>query len=139
MTDTPKDDMLEVATRDSLRHYLELEAILDCVSTGIIVVNAGNIFLMNREAEYILGYSRSELKGKSIETVVPESKRGKHKTDRSGYEKEPRDRPMAANLDIEAQRKDGEMIQLKIDLRSYISPDTGLMTVGNLFRKIRSG
>src|SRR4051794_6662610 len=50
------------------------DAILDAAPDAIVVVDSdGHIVLVNTQAERLFGYSREELIGNAIETLIPQS------------------------------------------------------------------
>lgn len=80
----------------------------------VVVDEAGRICLVNQQTEALFGYTRSELVGQTIEVLVPERYRAAHPARRGAYGAEPRMRPMGADLDLMAQRKDG--IEFPVDI-----------------------
>jgi PAS domain S-box-containing protein len=76
----------------------------------------GRIVLVNAQTERLLGYERDELVGQSIEVLVPEAIRGRHRGHRSGFVADPRVREMGAGLDLFARRRDGTELPVEISL-----------------------
>lgn len=76
----------------------------------------GRILLLNKTAEKMFGYSRSELLGQEVETLVPEAMRPAHGEHRSSYTKAPQTRPMGTGLELKARRKDGSLVPVEISL-----------------------
>lgn len=76
----------------------------------------GIIVLLNSQTEKIFGYSRGELLGQSVETLVPERFRELHVGHRAKYSSEPRARPMGTGLDLYGRRKDGSEFPIDISL-----------------------
>src|SRR4051812_46765403 len=66
----------------------------------------GRIVLVNGQTEALFGYQRQELLGQPVELLLPERFRGTHVRHRQGYTAAPRIRPMGANLELYARRKD---------------------------------
>ena len=101
----------------------KFEQFLEFAPDAIVgVAPSGTIVLMNQQAEALFGYSRDELIGQSIETLVPERFRKIHPKHRDGYFKEPRTRGMGAGVELYAVRKDGTEFPVEISLSSI---DTG--------------
>jgi PAS domain S-box-containing protein len=91
--------------------------LLEAAPDAILEVNAaGKIVLVNETAEKMFGYSREELLGLSVETLVPEAMRGTHSQHRHSYTSQPVMRPMGIGLELKAQKKDGTLIPVEISL-----------------------
>ena len=96
---------------------MRFRALLESAPDAMIIVNCeGTIELINAEAERLFGYSREELIGKILATLIPEHLREAHKQHRAGYFKDPKPRQMGAGLDLWAQRKDGSLFPVEISL-----------------------
>jgi PAS domain S-box-containing protein len=95
----------------------QLRGLIESAPDGILMVDAeGRIELVNRQAEVMFGYSAEELLGHTVELLVPEPLRGRHVQHRSGFLAHPRLRPMGAELDLRARRKDGTEFPVEIRL-----------------------
>jgi PAS domain S-box-containing protein len=77
---------------------------------------AGDIELVNAHVERMFGYSREELLGKPVETLVPERFRRHHPSLRKSFFDDPASRPMGAGRDLYAMRKDGAEFPVEIGL-----------------------
>lgn len=82
----------------------------------MLVDTAGHIVRVNRQAEALFGYSREELTGQSVERLLPDHLRSRHRQHRSMYHQDPRLRPMGAGLDLWGKRRDGSLVPLDIML-----------------------
>ncbi|MGH7830904.1 MAG: PAS domain S-box protein, partial [Candidatus Binatia bacterium] len=82
----------------------------------LIVDHDGRIVLVNGQTENIFGYSKSELLGKPVETLLPEPLRDLHVDHRANYGRDPRPRPMGSGLDLYGRRKDGSLFPVEISL-----------------------
>ncbi len=71
----------------------------------------------NPRAAEMFGYSRAEFLGMPIDALVPERFRERHPGHRENYNAHPRSRPMGANLNLFARRKDGTEFPVDIMLR----------------------
>jgi PAS domain S-box-containing protein len=80
------------------------------------VEGQGRIVLLNDAAEKMFGYSRQELLGLNVDTLVPNGMRGAHQQHRGSYTAHPQTRPMGTGLELNAQRKDGSLIPVEISL-----------------------
>ena len=103
---------------------LRLRAAVESAPSGLLMTDArGNIVLVNREVERLFDYSREELLGRSIETLVPERFRGGHGAFRSGFMADPRARAMGAGRDLYGLRRDGSEVPVEIGLTPVATED----------------
>jgi PAS domain S-box-containing protein len=94
-----------------------LSALLDAAPDGIVLVgDDGRIEYVNRATLDLFGYQRDELIGVAIERLIPGRLRGRHVTDRAGYTREPRPRPMGLGLALQGLRHDGSEVAVEISL-----------------------
>lgn len=91
------------------------------VSDGV-----GRILELNAEAERMFGYSREELIGQKIETLMPPRHRDAHRNHRDVYQADPTYRPMSRGQAIVALSKNGAEFPVEISL-SPISTDGGML------------
>ncbi len=103
---------------------------------GIILVNKnGRIELVNEHTEKLFGYSYDELKGKSVEILIPEDKRHKHIEHRAHYIERPVIRHMggAQNVDLKGRKKDGSEFWVDITLSSIdTGAQEGMLTIATI-------
>ncbi|MGZ4860370.1 MAG: PAS domain-containing sensor histidine kinase [Candidatus Angelobacter sp.] len=91
--------------------------LLEAAPDAILEVNqGGQIMLLNEAAERMFGYSRGELLGLNVESLVPASMRGGHAQHRASYAMHPNTRPMGTGLELQGQRKDGSLFPVEISL-----------------------
>lgn len=84
---------------------------------GILQVDSeGNIVIANRTAEKLLGYTREELMGLSVDRLVPVVHRIGHARSRQFFAAAGVSRPMGQGLDLYARRKDGTEFPVEISL-----------------------
>lgn len=99
---------------DDGRSLLEvIEAMPDGV---VIVATDGEILLVNREMEHILGYLRADMLGQPVDMLLPESLRATHVAHRAGFHAAPRRREMGRGMTLTAQRADGTTFPVEISL-----------------------
>jgi len=94
-----------------------------------VVDSAGRIRRVNAQAEAMFGYTRDELLGRPIETLLPERFRHQHVAHRSGFQGEPRLRPMGKGLELLGRRKDGSEFPVDIML-SPVNTGEGSFALG---------
>lgn len=101
-------------------------SLFDRAAQAIIGVDQeGCIMDANPMAAEMFGYSRAALIGSSVEMLIPEALRDRHREHRADYIRHPRARPMGLGIDLMARRKDGSEFPVEISL-SYVSEDGGL-------------
>lgn len=94
-----------------------LRGLLEAMPDALVVSDReGRIVLVNARTEQLFGYGPSELVGKSVELLVPESYRAKHVQDRAAYFAAPTIRAMGTGRQLWGRRKDGHEIPVEISL-----------------------
>ena len=67
-----------------------ISLLLESAPNGFVLVDQhGTIKLVNASAEKLFGYSRDELVGKAVETLVPEQRISQHRKVRASYQEKP--------------------------------------------------
>jgi PAS domain S-box-containing protein len=120
-------------TAEDLRSLeLRLRAAVESSPSGLLMVDAeGRIVLVNREIERLFGYSREELLGRPVETLVPEQFRGLHPDYRAKFFNQPRTRAMGAGRDLFGRRKDGSQVPVEIGLTPIVTEE-GLFVISSI-------
>jgi len=95
--------------------------------TVLVANNNGHIVRVNAQVELMFGYTRDELAGKPIETLIPERFRDGHAQHRSNYLTAPRARPMGAGLELYGLRKDGTEFPVDIMLSPMNSEEGSIV------------
>lgn len=114
---------------DSLWSQVSSRQLLEACPDAMIVVDDQSVMVdINSEAEKLFGYTRAEVRGEPIETLVPEHRRGSHVKSRMAYAASPRVRFMGAGLNIEARRKDGSTFPADVKLSPLELPSGVFVT-----------
>ncbi|WP_019876188.1 PAS domain S-box protein [Sporichthya polymorpha] len=114
---------------DRLKTQAKFSGLLEAAPDAMLGVDdSGLIQLVNTQAEVMFGWSRNELLGRPIETLVPDQARTAHRKHRTGYFAEPVVRSMGAGIDLSARRKDGSEFPVEISLSSIETEDGLLVT-----------
>ena len=107
-------------------------AAVESSPSGMVMVDsAGKIILVNREVERLFGYSREELLGRSVDTLVPERFRRSHPGNRAGFYHSPDARAMGAGRELFGLRKDGTEVPVEIGLNP-IETEEGLFVLSSI-------
>lgn len=94
-----------------------LRALLESLPDATVICDrSGTIRLVNKQTETVFGYSRSELVGQPIETLVPERYRKGHTGLFRKFIDAPEFRAMGSGLDLEGEKKSGELFPVSISL-----------------------
>jgi PAS domain S-box-containing protein len=123
-------DMSERQQRIALEEQARLERrfrqLLEAAPDAIVEVSAdGDIVLVNRVAEEMFGYPRDELIGQSVDLLVPDAVKHRHRGYRNSYLEHPRTRPMGSGLELHGRRRDGSLFPVEISL-SPIQTESGV-------------
>ncbi len=104
-------------------------SILEAASDAILICNRwGLITVAGGQTEKLFGYRNGELKGQSIEMLLPERSRKVHSAYVEGFFSKPQVRPMGIGRQLSALRKDGTELPVEISL-SPLQADEGLCTL----------
>jgi PAS domain S-box-containing protein len=114
---TYKDPNAPGAARQESSLEIRYSKLLHAAPDAILeVTQEGRITLLNEAAERMFGYSRNELLGLNVDSLVPASMRSGHAKHRTSYASNPNTRPMGTGLELQGQRKDGSLFPVEISL-----------------------
>ncbi|WP_428422487.1 PAS domain-containing sensor histidine kinase [Methylibium sp.] len=114
---TEKDVTHIKVLRDAKLMEARFRDLLESTPDGIVMANpTGHVVIANSQAEKLFGYEPGELRGKSVDLLLPERYRRAHVTHRSNYFLQPRKRAMGSGLDLAGLRKDGTEFPIEISL-----------------------
>ena len=103
--------------------------LLEAAPEGILgVAEDGRIRFVNAQAETLFGYSREQLLGQPVESLIPQRFADGHDKKRKTYLRAPRTRPMAARAEIYGRKKDGTEFPADVSL-SYVETPEGSLVV----------
>jgi PAS domain S-box-containing protein len=109
--------------------------LLDAAPDAMVIVGGDNrIEFVNRRAETLFGYDRTELLGEPLATLVPERLRGGHAAHEARFFSNPAVRPMGAGLELFGRHKDGSDVPIEVSLSPVRTGDT--MVVSAAIRDI---
>ncbi|HKK44070.1 MAG TPA: ATP-binding protein, partial [Balneolaceae bacterium] len=109
-----------------------MSALFEAATEGIIISDVdGKIVIVNKKTEELFGYSRQELVGKGIETLVPRRYESRHKKYRQQYYKNPEPRPMGQGRDLYGLTKSEEEFPVEVSL-NYFETDEGKFIISNV-------
>ena len=101
-----------------------LRALLEAAPDAVVMVNrSGTITAINKQAEILFGFSRDEIIGEPVDTLIPERFHRAHPGHIQDYFESPRRRPMGAGKTLAARRKDGSEFPAEISLSPFDSPE----------------
>ncbi len=101
----------------------------------LVVDPEGIIKHVNRQAELMTGYHRSELIGQPVDILVPDALRGAHGNHRERFEDDPRSRPMGTpGMALHVRKKGGKEVPVDINLSPVPTVD-GRLTIAVLRRR----
>ena len=97
----------------------------------LVVGSEGRIVLLNSQTEAIFGYTRQELVGRPVETLIPERFRSDHQDHLQGYFSEAVARSMGMGRDVLGRRKDGSEVPVEMRLEP-IETSEGTVTLASI-------
>jgi PAS domain S-box-containing protein len=93
------------------------EQLFEFSPDAIVVSNSeGRVTNVNAQVQRAFGFTREELLGKPVETLIPERFRAAHPNHRQTYTAQPSIRPMGVGLELYGLRKDGTEFPVDIML-----------------------
>ncbi|CDZ77795.1 Autoinducer 2 sensor kinase/phosphatase LuxQ [Legionella massiliensis] len=115
-----------------LSYFLRLSSIIEAMPDALVIIDkSGHIILINSQTEHLFGYTRAELLGEYVESLMPERYRSKHVHHRDNYFLRPTVRSMGAALELFGMKKDGTEFPVDISI-SPLKTDEGIFTLAAL-------
>jgi two-component system, LuxR family, sensor kinase FixL len=113
----------------ALQLSADCRVLLDAAPDAMLVVNRdGEIVLANPPAERLFGQLSGELMARSVESLLPERFRQRHKLHRETFLSDPQARSMGVGLELFALRIDGSEVPVDISL-SPLTTQHGILTL----------
>ncbi|MDB5245647.1 MAG: domain S-box protein [Segetibacter sp.] len=98
----------------------QFEALFNYATIGIVVTNhEGKIINFNKFAEHQFGYSKEELIGETVDTLLPQAVQARHVKYREQYYQSPEVREMGHGRDLFALNKSGNTFPVEVSLSHY--------------------
>lgn len=118
------------AAEELARVNQQLRSYLEAASQAIVAVSPdGRIQLVNRRMEEMFGYTRIELLGRELNSLLPRRFRERHAGHQLSFFNEPRLRPMGPGLELAGLRKNGSEFPVEIGL-SFVDTENGRLAMG---------
>jgi len=96
---------------------------------GILLTNKlGRVIDVNTHALEMFGYTRAELVGRAVETLLPEHLRHSHEKHRSACASQPHARHLGLGMELIARRKDGSQFPVEIGLEPLVANNEVLIS-----------
>lgn len=108
----------------SSQHKAEerFKAAVDAAPSGMLMIDSQRkILMINKKIEEIFGYSRSELLGQSIETLVPNDVSSHHPKFVESYLQKPEPRGMGIGRELFGKHKSGKLVPVEIGLQPVVT------------------
>ncbi|MDH5399962.1 MAG: PAS domain S-box protein [Cyclobacteriaceae bacterium] len=104
----------------------------------MIVDSGGRIVDTNTQFDNMFGYAKKELLNRSMDILIPENARNKHKAYTKQFFKNPQRRPMGSNMPLAGRCKNGEEISIEISLSPVKTENNALIiaTVRDISEKV---
>lgn len=100
-----------------------MELMIESAPTGMLMADEhGSIVLANSLIDELFGYSREELIGSRIETLIPSRFKNDHENYRTGFFHSPEKRSMGSGRELFGLKKDGTEIPIEIGLNPINTP-----------------
>ena len=96
------------------------ESIIGAAPVAMLIADSGGfIRRANHHVESIFRAPADDLMGESVDMLVPESQRGRHRDLRAAFQAAPTKRPMGPGRELYGLRKDGTEFPIEVGLSHY--------------------
>jgi PAS domain S-box-containing protein len=118
--------IIDISERKQAEERMRL--VVESAPNAMVLVNQeGMITLVNSQTEKLFGWSRRELVGRGLETLIPGRFKENHPQYRMSFFAGPKVRPMGAGRELYALKKDGTEFPVEIGLNPIHSPEGNLV------------
>jgi PAS domain S-box-containing protein len=122
-------EVSKLAEEHAVQMEVRYRSLLEAAPDAMVIVNqAGEIELLNIQAERQFGYKRDELLNSPIEVLIPKRYRSRHPAHRHGFFSHPQVRAMGRGLELFGLRKDGSEFPAEIMLSPFDGAEGILVT-----------
>ena len=112
-----KNARAQLASREK-----QLAAMFSSAATGMITINSRGIMAMvNPAAEKMFGYQKSDLLGKTVNILMPESDSRAHDQYMDNYDKTGKATVIGTGREVEGMRKDGSVFPIHLSLSTHMN------------------
>ncbi|MFC1606461.1 response regulator [Candidatus Latescibacterota bacterium] len=126
------EGLVEERTKGLKNSETQANALFEYAPEGIVIVDQeGTIVRINSQIEKYFGYTKNELVGKPIESLVPEHIRERHVALRDKYLNDSAMRSVDVKLELIGQKKDGTEFPVAVSL-SPVEQDVGLLVIASV-------
>jgi PAS domain S-box-containing protein len=122
-----QEETVQSAIRQQ-RSEKRFRGLLEAAPDAMVIIDQDGIIVMvNAQTERLFGWTRLELLGNHVEMLVPGRFRDIHPFHRKQFGKNPHTRPMGADLDLYALRKNGTEFPVEISLSPMETEEDNLI------------
>lgn len=112
----------DAAQRSAEANNRRLRSIFDVTPAGLLICDMeGHIVMANAQLEALFGYTQTELAGKPVEMLLPESLRAVHPSYRARFAADPKTRVMGAGREVVGRHRFGYPIPIEVGLNTFIT------------------
>jgi PAS domain S-box-containing protein len=105
----------------------KFRTLLESAPDALVIVNeAGQIAIVNKQTEKLFQFQREELINQPIEILLPERFKATHPHQRRDFFARPYTRPMHAGLELYGRRRDGHEFPVEVSLNNLKNPEGNL-------------
>jgi PAS domain S-box-containing protein len=118
-----------------IKSILKTKALLRNVVEGsptalILVGAAGRIEMVNAKTESMFGYTRQEMLGQKLETLLPQDFCERHVHPRGGFMSQPSSNAIGEGQSLFGRRKDGSQVAIEIGLQPIVIEGNMMVVAG---------